>query len=121
MVEKPLVVFFNDRRKDRISVPSDFKELISWIERRQELISERARQRIFAHRAWIVYKDGERGRALRSIRAAAISGSILPLESALFILRCFLPRNSVRIYHRLKSILPKRGIIAVRRFLSDVK
>ncbi|HUT64710.1 MAG TPA: glycosyltransferase family 2 protein [Spirochaetota bacterium] len=110
MVKQPLLIFFNDIREDRVSCPQNFSSLISWLDARKTLISDRARKRILAHRAWSMYKGGEKKFALTSILNAAFSRSITPVETVLFLLRCFLPRRAVRIYHRLKYMLQNRRL-----------
>ena len=108
IVKEPLLIFFNDIREDRISCLPNVSDLISWLDARKKLISERARKRILAHRAWSMYKGGEKIRALTSILTAAFSRSITPAETVLFLLRCFLPKRAVGVYHRLKYMLQNR-------------
>ncbi len=110
MVKQPLLIFFNDIREDRVSCPQNFSSLISWLDARKTLISDRARKRILAHRAWSMYKGGEKKLALTFVLTAAFSRSISPVETVLFLLRCFLPERSVRIYHRLKYIFQDRRL-----------
>ena len=121
MVQEPLVVFFNSTREDRVSIPPDSEVLLSWLDSSRALISEKARKRILAHRAWVTYKDGQKSRALRAILTAALSGAVSPVEATLFLMRCLLPRHSIRIYHRLRSMVPKRGSSIIRKDLQGLK
>lgn len=105
--EKPLTVWHNEKRSDRVTNTNDYLLPLNWIREYEGSISPRAMKGFLVH--WIVplLSESEQKRlyAIKLILGAALHGVISAKQCSLLLVRATIPK---RIRQNVKGFVQKR-------------